>query len=220
MRRPPARRPGTDRAARRARVQERRAAARAAVPRTARAPAPGSAADRAQARARDRRRKRALLVVLLLVLLALCCGLPECDPPPPPAPAAPAAAAPAAPTTATAGGPALPGLAPQRRPAAPALAPAPLTWLDAFQLQVSARGPLLAQCFVGAPAPGALRWSALVEPHSGRVSDATVTPTAATVALTGAQRACVLGVLAAPDYRLVPGETRSTPVRVGVVLEF
>ena len=52
------------------------------------------------------------------------------------------------------------------------------------------------------------------------VSDATVTPTAATVALTGAQRACVLGVLAAPDYRLVPGETRSTPVRVGVVLEF
>lgn len=99
-------------------------------------------------------------------------------------------------------------------------APDPLPWLAAFRLQVAARAPRLAQCFVGVERPGALKWTTSVEPASGRVSDHTLEPAFESAPLTTEQRACVLGVLTDPPYRLEIGAERSTPPRVAVAIEF
>ena len=95
-----------------------------------------------------------------------------------------------------------------------------LPWLDAFRLQVSARSPRLAQCFVGADRPGRLRWRAAVEPGRGLVSDQEVEPLLIQDALTTEQKDCVVAVLADPPYRLDPGDGPSTPSRVSMVIEF
>lgn len=131
------------------------------------------------------------------------------EPPPsaePSAPAKPGASAPRLGTT--------------RRPGFDQGTPESVAWVAEFRLQVAARGDRLSQCFDGADAPGALRWSALVEPLSGRVSEAEVSPILQTAELTRAQRTCVLQTLAQPSYRLRTEGERSTPLRVGVVLEF
>ncbi len=96
----------------------------------------------------------------------------------------------------------------------------PLPWLAAYRLHVTARSPRLAACFVGAQRPGTLRWSASVEPTRGRVGDQTIEPTLASDALTRQQRDCVFQVLSDPPYELESAGERSTPARVGMVIEF
>jgi hypothetical protein len=98
--------------------------------------------------------------------------------------------------------------------------PEVLPWVASFRLQVQARSPRLAACFVGAQRPGRLKWTAAVEPGDGRVSDQTLEPTIEDQALTKEQRSCVIGVLSEPPYNLEIGDERSTPSRVGMVIEF
>ncbi len=98
--------------------------------------------------------------------------------------------------------------------------PEVLPWVASFRLQVEARSPRLAECFVGAQRPGRLKWTAAVEPGEGRVSDFTIEPTVAEEVLTKQQRSCVIAVLSEPPYRLEGGDERSTPSRVGMVIEF
>jgi len=87
-------------------------------------------------------------------------------------------------------------------------------------MQVAARSPRLAQCFVGAQQPGRLKWSLSVEPHSGRVSDPVIEPMLLTDDLSRKERACVVEVLSDPPYDLQTGDEPSTPSRVGLVIEF
>lgn len=99
-------------------------------------------------------------------------------------------------------------------------APEAPPWLAAFRLQVAARGPRLAACFEGAPRPGSLRWTTALEPGSGRVSDHVLAPTTQSDPLTAAQRACVIGVLETPPYRLEGTHTATTPPRVSIGIAF
>lgn len=166
---------------------------------------------------RKRRRWPWLLLALLLLLLLIpdCqCRPPEASPAPSPLPPAP----PAEPEEP-------PPPPPQRirkadRPRYRAPAPPRVAWLDDFHLQVAARGPRLSQCFVGAPDPGTLRWTTSVAPETGRVSAHELEPMLTSAALTREQRGCVLGVVSEPTYQLDPTNAPSTPVRVGLVLEF
>ncbi len=111
-------------------------------------------------------------------------------------------------------------IARRNRPAYESKVLDPLPWLASFRLQVSARSVRLAECFVGAPRPGTLKWTASVEPAQGRVSDQTIEPTLQSDELTRQQRACVFGVLSEPVYQLESDGERSTPARVGMVIEF
>jgi hypothetical protein len=187
-----------------------------------------SAALRARRDAlRSRLRRRAprrrpwwllLLAVLLAVLAAACCcaGEPEDPVEAPPPAAAPAAggSAPAPPPPPLGG-----RVAPRPRPAFEPPRADELPWLAGFRMQVAARSPRLASCFVGVERPGSLKWTALVEPVSGRVSDHTLEPTLSSDPLTPPQRACVLGALSEPPYRL-QADARATPSRVGMAIEF
>lgn len=195
-----------------------------------RSPRERLAARRAALQARLRAAKRPerrrpwwlLLVVLLLLVLAwLCCcsgpveevvevvvepapaaGPPTPTPPPEPPPEA------------------LGGRVERRdRPGFTPPAPDVLPWLATFRLQVTARSPRLAQCFVGVARPGRLKWTAEVEPTSGRVSDHTLESTLSSDPLTAEQRACVLAALSEPPYDL-PADGRATPSRVGIAIEF
>ncbi len=161
-------------------------------------------------------RRRWLLLLLLLFLI------PPCTPPPEvvEVSSSPAVFV-AVPEQGDRSAPPTPGrMARRDRPAFPTPTPTPLPWLDAFRLQVAARSPRLAACFDGAARPGALKWTAAVEPVHGRVSDPTLEPTLSSDALTGAQRACVLAVLSDPPYRLDGTGAAATPSRVGIVVEF
>lgn len=168
---------------------------------------------------KPRRRRWWLLLLLLLLLLFL-----KCDPEPPlselelPSVGQPAALMPAPPPPA----PEPPATRVPRRDRAAfaGVVPEQLPWLAAFRLQVAARSPRLAECFLGASRPGALKWTAAVEPQHGRVSDPTLEPTLSSDALTRVQRACVLAALSEPPYQLDAGEAPSTPSRVGMVIEF
>lgn len=211
------------RAAQRARLEARRAAMKRQL--LARRAAARAALERRRANLKKPKKKRDrrwlwLLLLLLLVLLKDC----SCDEPP----AAPAPApAPEVPTAAGEGSAAPPPPAPppkikkRSRPGYAPTAPGPLPWLDALRLQVAARGPRLAACFTGASRPGALRWTASVDPGQGLVSDQGLEPVLDTDPLTREQRDCALGVLAEPPYRLIPdGAEPSTPARIGLVVEF
>jgi hypothetical protein len=163
----------------------------------------------------------ALLLLLLLLLRDCSCTEPQLEPEcPAPAvgpPAIPEAEAPAAPPVVP-----LPSGRVDRR-ARPRFVTEPLDplpWLASYRLQVSARSLRLAQCFVGAPRPGTLRWTASVEPSQGQVSDQALEPTLLSDELTQQQRSCVFDVLSDPPYQLDAGQERSTPVRVGMVIEF
>jgi hypothetical protein len=186
----------------------------------------------AEMRARARRRRGEpkkrrsrwwlwLLLILLLLLLARLCCCAEAPVEPPEAPAVSVEVEPGGP-------PAPPPPAPEPNPKIHKLdrptyanpAPEVLPWVAAFRLQVAARSLRLAQCFVGAPRPGALKWTASVDPGSGRVSDHVLEPALSSDALTSEQKTCVIGVLSDPPYKLEGGMDRSTPPRVSVAIEF
>ena len=202
------------RAEARARLNERQAAAKAA----------------AQARLKQRRPTKegrwrwwmallALLILLLLLSRCACVEEPTVEEPPPPPPT-PASGELVEPEPAPPEGPPPPPVNKIDRPSMES-EPAPaLPWLDAFRLQVSARSPRLAQCFVGADRPGRLRWRAAVEPGRGLVSEQQVEPMLIQDALTNEQKDCVVAVLADPPYQLDPGDGPSTPSRVSMVIEF
>ena len=75
-------------------------------------------------------------------------------------------------------------------------------------------------CFEGAASPGTLKWTALVEPASGRVTDQKVETMLGSAPLSRDQRNCVLEVLARPGYDLGETAARATPTRVSLVIEF
>jgi hypothetical protein len=175
---------------------------------------------------KKRRRRRwpwlVLLALVLLVLLRDCSCAEEPPPPPPPEPTAPsgppAELVQEAPPEAQS--PAPRRVARRDRPEYGNEKPPALPWLDAFRLQVAARSPRLAACFIGAERPGRLKWSASVEPIQGTVSDHTLQPTLSTAALTRQQRSCLVDVLSDPSYRLDAGDPQATPSRVSMVIEF
>ncbi len=180
---------------------------------------------RATPRKRSTRRWRwllALLILLLLLLLLLrncSCGTEASGPPPVDEPASPLPGA-DEPEVTPPEAPPNHRVARRDRPEYALEQPEPLPWITAFRLQVAARSPRLAECFVGAHRPGTLKWTAEVEPIHGRVSDHTLEPTLLSDALTRPQRACALEVLSDPPYTLEAGSPRSTPSRVGIVIEF
>jgi len=177
--------------------------------------------DAARARtAKPSRRKRWLLLALLLALLAM---LQDCS-------CNQAPAQPCVQVEATGVGVAEPVPEPpppddrrlerRDRPELHPRPPATPPWLAAFRMQVAARSPRLAQCFIGANRPGRLRWTTTVEPAHGAVSEHVVEPTLQGDELTATERACALKALSTPPYRLEGGDTRTTPSRVSLVLEF
>jgi hypothetical protein len=109
---------------------------------------------------------------------------------------------------------------PQHRGRFTNAAPTSPAWLDAFHLQVSARSPRLAACFSGADRPGALRWTASLDPKSGAVSDSAFEPVGATAELGHAQRECAVKVLSTPAYRLVVPTLQGLPARIALVITF
>ncbi len=153
----------------------------------------------------------ALGAALLASLAAHCAPAA----PTPPAPACPPCAA--APAETGGGGE---GGAAARRPG-PARARWAVTgvgrppWLDALELQIGARAPALAACVTGASAGGALRWTATVDPASGRVADAAV-EAAGGASLGPDAAACLRAGLGAP-YAL---GGRGEPARVDVRVEY
>jgi hypothetical protein len=210
----------------RQRMRAQRAALRAAMARLrqqASARVGATPAVRRQNRTRRLGRTLGGLLVLALLLLLRCqCEVPEGAPASPPAQAAvpvEVEVEPAVPPR------------PARRPLEAALPSqprgayrgevrAPPSWLDDFRLQVAARSPRLSSCFQGSDRPGALRWTAAVNPHSGAVSDHELEPLGVTSVLDGAQRRCLLEALSHPTYRLRAGEPAALPDRVGIVIEF
>jgi hypothetical protein len=189
-------------------------------------------ARRAALRPADPRRKRLRFWLLLAIALLLLLLLRDCScqtPEPPPGPPAPGAAPepepepepetdqPETPRARRKATGRLPHL---QRPRFENQAMDPLPWLDDYRLQVAARSPRLAECFVGAPNPGTLEWTASVEPSLGRVSDQSLEPTLLSDALTRRQRACALAVLSEPPYQLESQGERATPARVSMVIEF
>lgn len=99
-------------------------------------------------------------------------------------------------------------------------APAAPTWIDEFQLQVAARSPRLAQCFTGIDRPGALRWSASVNPQSGGTADHELEPVGFSTELSPEQRECVVKVLSSPVYKLTAPQKEALPNRISLVIEF
>ncbi len=180
------------------------------------------AVQKARRKRRARRFSGILLLLLVLALFARC----QCEePPPPPIPPTIAVPEPPKPT-------------PPPKPAA--VKPGPLkgsvgkqqrgkfgndlrdrpAWLEDFHLQVSARSGRLAACFTGVERPGALRWAAALNAHSGRVADHELEPLGSTDGLSSAQRECVVKVLSEPPYRLKVPAAEDLPRRVGLVIEF
>ena len=171
----------------------------------------------------SRRRRRSALMVLLIVLIILLLPLRDCSCAEPEAvvevepvveleePVEDEVEEPA-PRPKPLGG----RIARRDRPAYEGHGPEPLPWLAAFRLQVSARSPRLAACFVGTDGPGRLKWTTTVEPTQGVVSDHVLEPVLQSPELTGEQRGCVLEVLEEPRYHLAAGEGS----RVSLVIEF
>jgi hypothetical protein len=179
-------------------------------------------------RARARRRLRH---AMSLGLLALLLYLARCDcqgPPPPPAPDgsvgevdAPEPQPTKPPRTAPASRKPLPArVAAQPRPPFEAEAPSSPAWLAEFRLQVAARSPRLAACFTGSRTPGALRWSASINPASGIASDHELKPARSDFNLKREQRECLVQALSRPTYRLNVPQAVAVPDRIGMVIEF
>ncbi len=161
------------------------------------------------------------LLLLILLLLLLLCSDCTCAPAPveePVAPPVPVEVEEPEPPPVP-----LPIRAPIERIDRPAFETeplAPLPWLDAFRMQVAARSPRLAECFVGAERPGRLRWSGAVEPSKGRISQQAIEPVLVEDVLTSAQKDGGAGVRADPSYERPIEEGASTPTRVSLVVEF
>lgn len=179
------------------------------------------AARRAQARSvqkpkgKTKKLAKLLLAMLLLLLLLLWRCTPEVPAPPPEAPACPTAPSEIHRVEWT-------PLAPIPRAGRPALrveTPARAEWLDALRLQVGARSPRVASCFVGVESPGRLRWTALLHLEGGLVTNNTLAPALTRAEITAEQRACVLSALSSPPYRL-SADPATPPTRVSLILEF
>ena len=173
---------------------------------------------------RAKRLRRALLVAIGLLLLSLIhC---ECGPALAPTLSAVDAGTPVPPVLVKkAPKPVKPGplfgtMPRQPRPGFVGEGVATPPWLDEFRLQVSARSPRLAKCFVGAPRPGALRWVCSVNASSGAVADHELEPVGAGDELTPEQRTCLLAALSTPVYRLTQLTPSDLPNRVSLVIEF
>lgn len=93
-------------------------------------------------------------------------------------------------------------------------------WLDGFRMQVGARGPRLAHCFSGIDRPGAVRWSAAVNPTSGVVSDHEFELVGPDPGVQATQRRCLEAVLSAPPYALSQTDGEAPTRRVSLVIEF
>jgi hypothetical protein len=171
------------------------------------------------------KRRRRLLTLAALILLLLLLLLRDCQ----------CEGGPAAPLV----GPATPAVTrvglPPPHPAQPILGrlervrrptfveppPTGRTWLDDFRLQVAARSPRLSECFRGSDSPGGLRWTCALSPTDGATSDHELEPLRGTMAVSPAQRTCLVRALSSPAYRLQAGAgAPSTPVRVSMVIEF
>ena len=176
-------------------------------------------------RERTRQRLRRIGTALLLLLL-LCLVRCECETVPPPQQPAKAPAVPVlkvakpkpAPKKKTR--PIAVKMVPQERGKYTAAGRASPSWIEDLRLQVAARSVRLAQCFTGADRPGVLRWTARVNPDSGAVSDHEIEPIPANAELGRDQKACVVGVLGTPSYRLHPAEIETLPDSVSLVIEF
>ncbi|MFT5586748.1 MAG: hypothetical protein ACI9VR_004350 [Cognaticolwellia sp.] len=168
---------------------------------------------------RKRRSRLLLLALLLLLLLVSRCNCVE-DLQPAQGPSAPVPELTIEPSTPPEPLPIRLPIKRIERPAFETKAMDPLPWLASFRLQVSARSPRLADCFVGAERPGRLRWNAAVDPVRGQVSEQRLEPVSAWDTLTQEQTDCVKGVLAEPAYTLDHGGAPSTPSRVSMVIEF
>lgn len=96
----------------------------------------------------------------------------------------------------------------------------PPGWVDEFRMQVAARSPRLAQCFVGTDRPGALRWTSLVSLSTGAVGNHDFDPMGASASLSRAQLDCLEKVLSSPPYSLQGAVAEGLPERVSLVLEF
>ncbi len=209
----------SQRAALRAQLADRRRAVEAEV----------SKMPVVQTARRQRRLRRAVVTVIVLVLLSLI----RCD----------CANAPTAPNSEDAGMPPVAVVTPppptKSRPKAPTpptyrgdvtqppraewntLGRASPDWLEAFRLQVAARSPRLAQCFQGTERPGALRWSAAVNPSSGSVADQQFETVGTGADLTADQRQCLTRALANPVYRVdAPPAGQPLLNRFSMVIEF
>ena len=114
----------------------------------------------------------------------------------------------------------LPDLKRMDRPEYESTAPKSPPWIGAFRMQVAARSPRLAECFVGARQPGRLKWTTSVEPASGLVSEHSLVPMLLSDELSRGEYNCVFEVLSDPPYKLVMGDEKATPSRVGLVIEF
>ncbi|MCB9761294.1 MAG: hypothetical protein H6739_15740 [Alphaproteobacteria bacterium] len=199
------------RAAARAQLERRRDAARQELERR-------QAARKAEEKKRRRRWLWLLLLLPLLLLRDCSCNGKALGPKDPqrfgPGAAALTPPAPAPPLP-------RPGRIQRRdRPEYVVDPPPPVPWLTDFRIQVVARSPRLAACFLEAPNPGTLRWSTSVDPTTGAVSEHTLEPTLLSDPLTREQRTCVLAVLSEPRYRLEAEADQATPQRVGMVIEF
>lgn len=172
-------------------------------------------------KARKRRRRGVWLAILVLLLLLLLL-LVDCRCAQPPVVVVEPVVAPVVvvPVEAAEAVPVRPRLPRMDRPAYTLDAPDPIPWLESFHLQVAARSPRLAECFIGAERPGRLKWTASVDPVEGHATGHALEPVLLGEELTRQQRSCVEGVLSAPLYKLEVDEARATPSRVGMVIEF
>ena len=177
-----------------------------------------------QARRRRRIRRALGVALLLLILLLSRC---ECGPPPlavalppPPAPATAEVRLRPVPLVRANPIPLHAGSTPVRRGKLAVPPPPPLAWLDALHLQVSARGPRMAQCLAGASGPGALRWTLSLDAASGTVSEQAFEPVGNGADLSSSARECLRRVLANPAYRIDGGQDQPLPHRVSMVIEF
>ena len=94
-------------------------------------------------------------------------------------------------------------------------------WVEAFRLRVAARSQRLAECFTGAVKPGALRWTAALNPDTGAVADHELEPLPPSDPLTPTQHTCTVKVLSNPNYGgLVSKYAATLPENVSLVLEF
>ncbi|MCB9743062.1 MAG: hypothetical protein H6740_10710 [Alphaproteobacteria bacterium] len=180
------------------------------------------AAQQEPGKKNEGRRRWWLLALLPLLLLLRDC---RCQEEPPPPEACPPCEEEPSPTGEAEPEPAPPRplgghVARQDRPEFELDPPKPLPWLEPFRRQVTARSPRLAECFLEAQRPGALRWSTLVDPARGTVAEHELEPMLLTDSLSADQSACVLRALEQPGYTLEPEADRATPKRVGLVIEF
>ena len=175
-------------------------------------------------RARARRQRRNMRLALGLTAAAMLLLVWQRCPRPPPEPAEARPSPPRAPASAPAvsprPGPQRQSLSPLERPRLQVAVPPSPDWLDAFRMQVLARGPRLAQCFEGQARPGALRWTCALVPSTGMTSDHTFEPLGGG-SLEG-REPCMRDVLSRPPLQRVamPGADATTPVRVSLVIEF